>query len=247
MAITQLKSNQLGSNSVTRDDIDTTTTTKAVIAKVIAGDNVSLASSGVDAGTGDVTVNGISDYSLKLYNLAGSVIRANPLAGNIANLSTALALADQSFRTFLLYVPVSFTATGFKWWQGVQGSYTSNNYNGIGLFSLSAGTMTLIASSTDDGTIWKAAQGWASKAFSSTIALTGQTLYVGALLYCRSAETTAPQIGAFANSGSSGSGIADFANSVKNNATLAAQTVFPSSKAFSLMTISGNQPGLFLY
>lgn len=57
MAATQITTRQLGSASVNRDDLDTTTTTKAVTAKVVAGTNISLSSTGVDAGTGDVTVN----------------------------------------------------------------------------------------------------------------------------------------------------------------------------------------------
>lgn len=57
MAITQLKTTQIGTNAVNRDDLDVTTTTKAVVVKVIAGTNVTLGSTGVDAGTGDVTVN----------------------------------------------------------------------------------------------------------------------------------------------------------------------------------------------
>ena len=56
MSITQFSTRQLGSSSVNRDDLDTTTTTKAVVAKLIAGSGISLGSSGVDPGTGDVTI-----------------------------------------------------------------------------------------------------------------------------------------------------------------------------------------------
>lgn len=55
MARTLLSSREIG--SVQRNDLDTTTTTQAIIAKVIAGTNISLSSTGVDAGTGDVTIN----------------------------------------------------------------------------------------------------------------------------------------------------------------------------------------------
>lgn len=57
MGATQLTPRQLGANSLTRDDVDTSTTTKALITKVIAGTNISISSTGVDAGTGDVTIN----------------------------------------------------------------------------------------------------------------------------------------------------------------------------------------------
>lgn len=55
MSITTLTTQQFG--GVQRDDLDTTTTTKAVIAKVIQGNGISISSAGVDSGTGDVTVN----------------------------------------------------------------------------------------------------------------------------------------------------------------------------------------------
>lgn len=57
MGATQLTTRQLGGNAVNKDDIDTTTTTKALITKVIAGTNITISSTGVDTGTGDVTIN----------------------------------------------------------------------------------------------------------------------------------------------------------------------------------------------
>ncbi len=44
-------------SGVQRDDLDTTTTTKAVIAKAVQGSGITISSSGVDSGTGDVTIN----------------------------------------------------------------------------------------------------------------------------------------------------------------------------------------------
>lgn len=55
MGQTLLTTREIG--SVQRNDFDVTTTTEAVITKVIAGANCTLSSTGVDAGTGDVTVN----------------------------------------------------------------------------------------------------------------------------------------------------------------------------------------------
>ena len=45
--------------TVSRVDMNTTDTGQAVITKVIAGTNVTISSTGVDAGTGDVTINAI--------------------------------------------------------------------------------------------------------------------------------------------------------------------------------------------
>jgi hypothetical protein len=57
MARTTVRSDQILDSTVNRDDLNTVTTTKAVIAKVIAGTNITIGSTGVDPGTGDVTIN----------------------------------------------------------------------------------------------------------------------------------------------------------------------------------------------
>jgi hypothetical protein len=55
MPRTQLTSREIG--SVQRNDIDTSTTGQALITKILPGTGISLSSTGVDAGTGDVTIN----------------------------------------------------------------------------------------------------------------------------------------------------------------------------------------------
>src|SRR5579863_10082753 len=50
-------SEQIAPGSLTRALLNTTLAGSAVIAKILAGNNVTLAYTGVDAGTGDVTVN----------------------------------------------------------------------------------------------------------------------------------------------------------------------------------------------
>ena len=48
---------QIVDHGVYRDDLNITTSGEAVITKVIAGTNITLSSTGVDTGTGDVTIN----------------------------------------------------------------------------------------------------------------------------------------------------------------------------------------------
>jgi hypothetical protein len=57
MAVTQLNTAQVKDGSINRDDLDITTPTKAVVRKIIAGTNITISETGVDAGTGDVTIN----------------------------------------------------------------------------------------------------------------------------------------------------------------------------------------------
>lgn len=56
MGKVQLRSQQIGDGEVCRADLNTGTSGKAVVARVVAGANVSLSSTGADAGTGDVTI-----------------------------------------------------------------------------------------------------------------------------------------------------------------------------------------------
>lgn len=65
MPATAVRSAQILDATVTRDDLNTVTTGKAVASKIIAGTNITIGSTGVDPGTGDVTINasssGVSD------------------------------------------------------------------------------------------------------------------------------------------------------------------------------------------
>jgi hypothetical protein len=56
MARTNVKTNQIGDGEVTRDDLNTATTGKAVVRKIVQGTGTALSATGADSGTGDVTV-----------------------------------------------------------------------------------------------------------------------------------------------------------------------------------------------
>lgn len=56
MARTQVTGGMIADEGVVRADLNVSTPGSAVIRKVIAGAGVSIAQTGVDAGTGDVTI-----------------------------------------------------------------------------------------------------------------------------------------------------------------------------------------------
>ena len=79
MAITQVRGQQVLNGTVQRADIDSTTAGQALITKVIAGTNITLTSTGANAGTGDVTINaaavsGLSQGKVMAVNNGNSVI-----------------------------------------------------------------------------------------------------------------------------------------------------------------------------
>lgn len=57
MAKTEVRGGQVKDATISRDDLDVATTGQAVARKIIAGTNISISSTGVDAGTGDITIN----------------------------------------------------------------------------------------------------------------------------------------------------------------------------------------------
>lgn len=187
------------------------------------------------------------DYALRTYKLLGSVILGEPILGTAANITASNGLSNQNMRFIAIYLPKDATLTGVKWYQATQGSYTASNYNGVGLYSYSGGTLTKVASSTDDGNIWKGSSNtWQSKAFSSTYAASAGVYFVG-FLYCRSAETTAPAIGFFPLSANAAVGGVDFTNSAKLQGTLSGQTALPSSQAMSGITATTQSPYAGVY
>jgi hypothetical protein len=143
------------------------------------------------------------------------------------------SLISQQVKFMAYYVPTNTTITGIKFFQSTQGNYTANNYNGVGLYSYSGGTLTLVASSTNDGNIWKGTSGtWQTKAFSSTFNASAGVYFVAAL-YSSSAQVTAPVLATLKNVNNTGANNYDFTNSAKLSSTLSAQTALPATQLMS--------------
>ncbi|MCR4330049.1 MAG: hypothetical protein NUV65_05915 [Candidatus Roizmanbacteria bacterium] len=73
MGATQVVSSQLKDGDVRRADLNTTVNNSAVITKLIAGTNISISYTGVDVGTGDVTVNLIANPSVTTLVATGMI------------------------------------------------------------------------------------------------------------------------------------------------------------------------------
>lgn len=184
--------------------------------------------------TGYVTSNLTdgADLTVKAYQALGSVIKGQSIGINAQEISLTQALSDGRVVFHAVYIPVSATITGVKWIQGIQGNYTADNYNGVGLYTYSGGTLTLVASSTDDGNIWKVSAGAiASKAFSATYSATAG-LYFVATHWNASATVTAPQLACGAGTSAPQNSL-DFTNSAALKLNYNSQTALPSSVAAS--------------
>jgi len=175
--------------------------------------------------------------------LGSAIIGYSPM--NLSNLlNSNKALFDATLYVVGYYLPVGATISGVKFFQGVQGNYTADNYNGVALFSYSGGTITLVASSTNDGNIWKGTSNtWQTKAFSSTYVAAAGMYFIG-MLYNYSAQTTAPTIG---HSTSINNSSYDFTNSAKMTCDITGQSSISASYAMSSLAQNTFPFTLFLY
>lgn len=199
----------------------------------------------------NVSFDGSIDISVDTYLLAiqamGSTIKAQNIDGKLADASGAISVATGRVYFVAVYLPVATTITGFKWKQYVTGNYTANNYNGGGLYTYSGGTLTLVASSTNDGDIWKATVNTiGNKAFSSTYSAAAG-LYFVAVTYSASSAVTPPSLGSLVPS-SSVNIVNDFTNSAKSSGFISSLTALPSpTQAMSGITATGGEIWIGLY
>jgi hypothetical protein len=147
-----------------------------------------------------------------------------------------MVLAHQTLHLVMVNVPVDTVVRGVKFIQAVQGNYTASSYNGVGLYSYSAGNLTLIASSTNDGNTWQqAAYGFYTHSFQAGVNVIAGIFWIG-ILYSRSAEVTAPQIAGAQDVISSVISTVDLQNSAVTYGSVAGQSSLPSSLAMSSVT-----------
>lgn len=177
------------------------------------------------------------DPDVAAYNYLGAAFVAQTVGLKLQEAQTASNLTDGQQRWVAVYVPQAATITGVRWYQRVAGSYTADNNNRVGLYSInpSDGSLTLVASCANDTALWTpAANTFGQKAFSSTYAAAAGVYYVG-LIYNNSAQTTAPQL----SQGVALSNAAQAALWLGNSMVLygtSNETDLPASKASSGLT-----------
>ena len=214
------------------------------------GQASSASNNGFLSSTDWSTFNGKQDTAndiISAFGLLGSSFKGINLASANNEINNSNLLTSQTLYFVAIYIPKSCTITGVKWYQATSGSYTANNYNGVGLYSYSSGTLTLLASSTNDGNIWKATSlTYPSKAFSSTYSAAKGIYFIG-FLYSSSAQTQAPAIGIATNNMSAAAMNYDFTNSAMLLGNITSQTSLPSTQAMSGLSTSNSRWMFQLY
>jgi len=198
----------------------------------------------------------IDDWHVtKGFQAMGSAIKGTNLSivsPSLINASTGLSTG--TLRMTTAYLPKPTTITGVKWYaQAIATSYTSTNYTGVGLYTSTAGTLTCVASCSNNPNMVSSsnftAASWISQSFGSTYSAQPGLYYVGIVLGF-SVATPSPTLST--NTLSSGISVnifnMDFTNSNKFNGTLTGQTTMPNSIALSSLTAASSvNHGLWLY
>ena len=131
-----------------------------------------------------------NSYVERLKALGSDVQYSTYPGGSISG----TAFTDNTLYLTSIFIPKTSIISGIGYIISTQGSYTADEYNGIGLYSYDSTNekLVLIASTTNDGDIWKAAaNAYATKDFTTPITVNSGIYYVG-LLYNNSAQVTAP-------------------------------------------------------
>ncbi len=203
---------------------------------------------GLEIGT-DIPL-GVGSDRVNIRQALGSATKAE--THPLERFAQVITLTDARMELQAIWLPKAATLTGVKWWQAVAGVYTGDNNNKVGLYTYNgSGTLTLVASSTNDANIWKAGtQSFPSKAFSSTYAAAAGLYFIG-LLYNNDQVTTPsptnPQLVAGSSAYVATGGAADYPNNAKTMGFVTGLTDLPSTQAMSGVSPLGIPIYLALY
>lgn len=181
--------------------------------------------------TMDIATSILSGSGVKFTNMVMGAITGN--GGSLSSGSIYFAA---------IYVPASTTVTGLRTITSLASAFTtSSNYNGMGLYSYDgAGTLNIVASSSNSPTIWSTSGGTIiERNFSSLITLSPGPYYIG-LLYNRTIQTVAPSLaGTGVTITSTNLATMDFTNSATlYGVASGTYTSLPTSLALSTITTS---------
>lgn len=214
-------------------------------ATLVSGSNIKTVDGATLLGSG----NAITGTHQKIIAALGSTIKATTFPfdhGAWSFITNTVALVNQQLLLLPIYLQQTLTLTGVKIHCPNTGNYTGNNYNGVGLYTYSGGTLTLVASTTNDANFWKpTANIVTAKPFSSPYSASAGMYYLGAL-YCQSAQTTAPTL-LNVSMGSTTTASLDFTNSTKIFGTVSALTSLPATQLMTGVTARGNGNMMFIY
>lgn len=145
MAKTQFTGNQILNNSIVRADHNIATTGLALITKLIAGTNMTISSTGIDPGTGDVTIHASGSTPVSsVFNRSGAVVK---VVGdyNLSDLGGLFALTQLPALTGDFSTVAGAVATTLATVNANVGTFNSLTVNAKGLVTAASLVTNLIA------------------------------------------------------------------------------------------------------
>lgn len=126
MARTEVRSNQILDGGVKRDDLNTTQSGQAVVRRLVAGDNITFASTGADTGTGDVTINSSGGGSTE-----GVHFNTVTTTDDTETTVDTLSLSDNEMVMFTAEIAARLDSTTDKsYWAKIEGGVRRNDGSG---------------------------------------------------------------------------------------------------------------------
>ena len=188
-----------------------------------------------------VSYNGNEKVAVGMRMIAnqkmGMAMVCEPIDGSLMDATGFVAAISARMYLTRFMVQKDTTITGIGWKSVVAASMTASNENRIGIYSCntSTGLLTLVASTTNDGTMWNAtANTIGTKALTTPFAAVTGTVYYFAFLASWSAGT-GPTWGSIG--GATGlSTVYNFPNSIRPYGLLSSQTTLPTTIASSSLT-----------
>ena len=193
------------------------------------------------------SISGVDSWQLKAIQALGSPIKSSPIGGLFLPTTGAPLTSTRSYFNSV-YLEKDTTSTGVAFYQSNQGVFTANNFNGLALYSYSGGTVTQIATTANDGNIWKnTSNTWVQVAWTSPVVLTAGVYFIG-MVYSSSAQTTAPSIAIVSPIGSSTYVAPLTTNSSRLYGGIStAVLTLPTTQACSLWNNFANYFSLYIY
>jgi hypothetical protein len=169
---------------------------------LVSGTNIKTVNGTSLLGSGDVSAGsgtgGAGDISVQLAALGAPIkyLGVGSTYFTDENQSMTNNINEGGAHIFTaIYLPAGAVITGLKYRMKQAGVYTATNYNGIGLYSVTGSTLTLLKQSANIGTLWAAvANSIVTTPFTSTYTVPTAGIYYTCAVFFASAVTTYPQL-----------------------------------------------------
>lgn len=175
---------------------------------------------------------------VQAYRLLGSSIVCETVGSPILQSNVSTPLVDNQLKLVAVVIPRTYTVTGVQVYVTVNGVYTADQNNKVGLYSYNNGTLTLVASSTNTTTLFTLGLNTCLNIPFSSPYVATQGIYFVGILYNNSAQVTAPSLASGVAISNVAKASPSTTNSAKLYSTLAVQNDLPATTTMLLLTSS---------